>query len=119
MMARDRGFLGRILHVAIELPSDDDAVLAFDFDFGPSQRPVQMPDGQHAFAPPANECRDRSSWCKSPAAIIRYRRRGGNRGGKEGCGWKVVFLSCDALSAPAFEATDAVGGRVHRRAQAA
>src|SRR5437763_14278374 len=68
MMARNRGFLGRILHVAIELPPDDDAILVFDLDFGSCLRPVQMPDGQHSSAPP-----------DAPAAIIGYRRGSGNR----------------------------------------
>ncbi len=48
MVSRDRRFLGRKLHVAIELPPEDDALLALiDFDFGAGLRPVQMPDGQH------------------------------------------------------------------------
>ncbi len=51
MMARDGGFLGRVLRVAIELPPDDDAILVLDLDFSACQRPVQMPDGQHSSAP--------------------------------------------------------------------
>src|SRR5947209_16392651 len=68
MMARNGGFLGRKLHVAVELPSEDDALLGLiDFDFGAGLRPVQMLDGQHSQLP------------DTPAASIQYDYWLGNR----------------------------------------